>query len=187
MFDRNDSRWNINERHDHEKFRLSVKVNAIGDCIHCNLNERKCPYLLQSNRHRHEESCNPCSYSGLYCDRNIKNGNEAYAAHLIFQPATIDNSTAFLSRKLNTSHTNIINVVETACYSVNCNDFSLLQMKLDRVICFTNVSYFCVYHNDLLDPWIPRVSWIFFLLMCNVFNTDLTGFMATWRAVGERT
>ena len=42
-------------------------------------------YLLyQINRHQHAESSRCWSYSGRYCDSNIKSEIETYATHLIF-------------------------------------------------------------------------------------------------------
>ena len=35
-------------------------------------------------RHQHAECCRHQSYSGSYCESNIKSETEIYAAHLIF-------------------------------------------------------------------------------------------------------
>ena len=69
------------------KFGSSTKVDVIGDGICWNLWKSKRPYLLQSNRHQHAESCRRWSYSdnGPYCDSNRKSGNETYALHLSFK------------------------------------------------------------------------------------------------------
>ena len=63
----------------------SIKVSGVVDGIRLQLCERKCPYLLQINGHCYAESCSRWNYSGLYCDSNIKSGNETYAAQLIFE------------------------------------------------------------------------------------------------------